>query len=96
MITALGMGHSVVTRNTSLIVPDRIEDYIAYKIVPTFSVGMDLGYRLASVSQMTANADDTNTGVKSGDAIKDFLTNTVVIPFDFGGVKIGARASFSF
>jgi hypothetical protein len=34
-ITALGMQHSVVTRNTSLIVLDRIEDYVEHKIEPT-------------------------------------------------------------
>jgi hypothetical protein len=35
LITALGMQHAVVTRNTSLIVLDRIEDYVTHKITPT-------------------------------------------------------------
>ncbi|SVD36721.1 uncharacterized protein METZ01_LOCUS389575, partial [marine metagenome] len=33
-ITALGKAHSIVTRNTSLIVLDRLEDYVQHKIVP--------------------------------------------------------------
>jgi tetratricopeptide (TPR) repeat protein len=33
-IIALGKKHSIVTRNTSLIVLDRIEDYVQYEIVP--------------------------------------------------------------
>lgn len=33
-ITALGKEFSIVTRNTSLIVLDRVEDYVTYEIVP--------------------------------------------------------------
>jgi tetratricopeptide (TPR) repeat protein len=33
-IIAIGKKHSIVTRNTSLIVLDRIEDYVQYEIVP--------------------------------------------------------------
>lgn len=33
-ITALGKAFSIVTRNTSLIVLDRVEDYVQYEIVP--------------------------------------------------------------
>jgi tetratricopeptide (TPR) repeat protein len=33
-ITALGKEHSIVTRNTSLIVLDRLEDYVTHRIIP--------------------------------------------------------------
>ncbi|MDE0820256.1 MAG: DUF2135 domain-containing protein, partial [Opitutales bacterium] len=33
-ITALGREHSIVTRNTSLIVLDRLEDYVTHRIIP--------------------------------------------------------------
>jgi tetratricopeptide (TPR) repeat protein len=33
-ITALGKEHAIVTRNTSLIVLDRLEDYVTHRIVP--------------------------------------------------------------
>ena len=33
-ITELGKEHSIVTRNTSLIVLDRLEDYVAHRIIP--------------------------------------------------------------
>lgn len=34
LITALGKEHNIVTRNTSFIVLDRIEDYVTHEIVP--------------------------------------------------------------
>ena len=33
-ITELGKEHSIVTRNTSLIVLDRLEDYVTHRIMP--------------------------------------------------------------
>ena len=33
-ITELGKEHSIVTRNTSLIVLDRLEDYVTHRIIP--------------------------------------------------------------
>jgi hypothetical protein len=74
-----------------------IQGQVAYKIIPTISVGMDLGYRIASISQVTASADGTNgSSVKSGDVLKDFVTGLVPQDFDFSGINVGARVSFGF
>lgn len=76
-----------------------IQAQVAYKIIPMLSVGIDLGYRIASVSQMTANADNTNSGVKKGDALYYYLpAGEPLAPtvFDFSGINIGGKVSFGF
>lgn len=51
-ITALGKKHSIVTRNTSLIVLDRLEDYIEHEILPPeelrkeYHAGLDAKWKL--------------------------------------------------
>ena len=74
-----------------------VQGQIAYKFIPTISVGLDLGYRIASISQVTANADNTNNGVKAGDVYSDpTLPIKAAVPFDYSGVNVGARVSFGF
>ncbi|MDA0722870.1 MAG: DUF2135 domain-containing protein, partial [Verrucomicrobia bacterium] len=54
-ITELGKEHSIVTRNTSLIVLDRLEDYVTHRIVPP---EFDLRQQyLAKIEQQQKQAD---------------------------------------
>lgn len=56
LITALGKEFSIVTQNTSLIVLDRIEDYVQYEITPPAEL-REQYYTLLKEKQATANGD---------------------------------------
>jgi hypothetical protein len=65
-----------------------------YHFSPTMSAGLVLGYRMANVSQMAATEDNSTTGVKKGDVLKD--SNGNAIPYDFSGLNINALFSIEF
>ncbi len=75
--------------------------------ISIISVGLDLGYRVANVSHVTATKDfsDTNSGitVKKGDTMKDGNANGTFMPgtgntvsVDFGGLIVGIKFGVAF
>ena len=68
-ITELGKEHSIVTRNTSLIVLDRLEDYLTHRIMPPEA---DLRQRyLAKIEQQQKEKEKSREGRIAG-VIKKF------------------------
>jgi hypothetical protein len=68
-ITELGQEHSIVTRNTSLIVLDRLEDYVTHRIIPPEA---DLRQQyLAKIEQQQKEKDKSREGRIAG-VIKKF------------------------
>ena len=53
MITSLGKQFSIVTQNTSLLVLDRVEDYVQYDIVPPAELQNEYYYSLIKEKQQT-------------------------------------------
>jgi hypothetical protein len=69
----------------------------SYKLTDAITAGLTLGYRLANVSQVTANQDYTVAGygdIKKGDVLKD--ANNAVMPIDFSGLIISINGTYSF
>lgn len=58
-ITNTAKQYGIVTRNTSLLILDRIEDYITYQVVPK-DIDMQKKY-YASISESKANIDSRNS-----------------------------------
>ena len=68
-ITELGKEHSIVTRNTSLIVLDRLEDYVTHRIMPPEA---DLRQQyLAKIEQQQKEKEKSREGRIAG-VIKKF------------------------
>ncbi len=56
-ITALGKEFSLITKYTSLIVLDRIEDYVRYKIVPPDELKEEYFARIKNIDEKKVNED---------------------------------------
>lgn len=69
LITALGKEFSIVTQNTSLIVLDRIEDYVQYEITPPAEL-REQYYTLLKEKQATENGDVTRAFDEALDAMQ--------------------------
>ncbi len=70
-----------------------------YKISDMISAGLNLGYRIANVSEMKYTKVPDGSGYETGDTVeywKSGWTEPKPMPFDFGGFIITARASFYF
>lgn len=70
-----------------------------YKISDMISAGLNLGYRIANVSEMRYTKVPDGSGYETGDVVeywKSGWTEPKPMPFDFGGFIITARASFYF
>jgi hypothetical protein len=65
-ITQLGKDFSIVTRNTSLIILDRIEDYVRFKIVPPEELQKEYYARLDQIKNTIRNEDSTHSAYVSG------------------------------
>ncbi len=70
-----------------------------YSIMPTIALGLDLGYRLAKITQMTLDSESpASTPSKVGKVLQ--VTKAGAAPsdlaFDFSGMNIGASLSFNF
>ncbi|MGD0566444.1 MAG: hypothetical protein ABSA34_03825, partial [Candidatus Goldiibacteriota bacterium] len=68
-----------------------------YKLTDSITAGLTIGYRLANVSQMTANEDYSESGtvvIKKGDVLKD--SNNDTMPVDFSGMIISVNGTYSF
>ena len=60
-ITSLGKQFSVITRNTSLIVLDRLQDYVRYKITPPDENMKEEYYSMLSEQQLQEKRNATDT-----------------------------------
>ena len=70
-----------------------------YKISDMISAGLNIGYRIANVTEMKFTKVPDGSPYENGDVVeywKSGWTDTKPLPFDFGGFIITARASFSF
>ncbi|ASS48345.1 MAG: hypothetical protein A3D31_08725 [Candidatus Fluviicola riflensis] len=59
-INRLGKKHSVVTRNTSLIVLDRLEDYVTHRITPPAELREEYDKRISSIQESDKNRYDNH------------------------------------
>ncbi len=59
-ITSIGKEFSIVTRNTSLIILDRIEDYVRYKIVPPDDLKQEYFAQLATIDERKQKDDSSH------------------------------------
>ncbi|WP_299244006.1 VIT domain-containing protein [uncultured Aquimarina sp.] len=81
IITNLGKEHGIVTRNTSFIVLDRIEDYVTHEIVPPKELQKEY-YKLLERKAKEKTKDDRHiqkSNVKQLSILKDWY-ETVVRP----------------
>jgi hypothetical protein len=70
---------------------------IGLALSESFKLLLNLGYRVATVSQMTADQTQLGTAlgdINAGDTAKDWNNNTLV--FDYSGFILGAEADFTF
>lgn len=67
---------------------------IDYALAENVSIGANLGYRLAKISEMTADKDIADENVKKGDKLEDMENKPVEV--DFSGVSIAATIEFKF
>ena len=67
-ITELGKEHSIVTRNTSLIVLDRLEDYVTHRIIPPADLSQQY---FAKIEQQQKEKEKSREGRIAG-VIKKF------------------------
>lgn len=65
-----------------------------YKIAENISLGLNLGYRIANISEIKASKDVPEAGVKKGDVIKDSEGNPVAV--DYSGLTVGLGINFKF
>ena len=73
-ITELGKEHSIVTRNTSLIVLDRLEDYVRHRIIPPES---DLRRQYFAKIEQQQKEKDKNRQERIAGVIKKFEQRVV-------------------
>ncbi|PKL92861.1 MAG: hypothetical protein CVV21_00525 [Candidatus Goldiibacteriota bacterium HGW-Goldbacteria-1] len=70
-----------------------------YKISDMISAGLNIGYRIATVSEMKYTKVPDGSPYENGDVVEypvSGWTDTKPLPFNFGGFIITARASFYF
>ncbi len=65
-----------------------------YKLAKNISLGLNLGYRMAKISEMKATKDVPEMDIKKGDVPKD--AEDKAIPFDYSGVTAGLGINFKF
>lgn len=69
-----------------------------YKLMPLVSLGLDLGYRYAKITNMEYSADLAipayNVSIKKGDAVKD--SSGAAMPFDYSGLNVGLSLNIGF
>lgn len=59
-ITRLGKKYKVVTRNTSLIVLDRVEDYVTHRIVPPAELRKEYDEQIAAIEQTKTDTEQAH------------------------------------
>jgi len=65
-----------------------------YSFAPFFSLGLNVGYRIANISQMKYTADVPDLSITKNSVVKDINQNT--LPFDYSGLMVGLALNFGF
>lgn len=76
-----------------------INAFSEYKISDMISAGLNIGYRIANVTEMKYTKVPDGSPYETGDVVEYWesgWTETKPLPFDFGGLIITAKASFYF
>ncbi len=92
---ALGVGDKITEPYSGSAFACDLGMTINYQLNEPASVGLNLGYRLADVTSVSADSDIANTTIKKGDTLKNPSSGSVV-PFDFSGFNAGVKVDMKY